>query len=58
MPEAATLFKELSGYLKPEDILQLQSAIPGDWEVVAKAYQNREPSTTNAGVHSRVSPHR
>ena len=28
----------------------MQSAIPGDWECVAKAYQNREPSTTNAGL--------
>ena len=28
----------------------MQSAIPGDWEVVAKAYQNREPSTTNPGL--------
>jgi hypothetical protein len=28
----------------------MQSVIPGDWEVVAKAYQNREPSTTNAGL--------
>ena len=26
MPEAATLFKELSGYLKPEDVAQLESA--------------------------------
>jgi hypothetical protein len=28
----------------------MQSADPGDWECVAKAYQNREPSTTNAGL--------
>ena len=28
----------------------MQSAIPGDWEVVAKAFQNREPSTTNTGL--------
>jgi hypothetical protein len=28
----------------------MQSAIPGDWENVAKAYQNREPSTTNPGL--------
>jgi hypothetical protein len=28
----------------------MQSAIPGDWECVAKAYQNREPSTTNTGL--------
>jgi hypothetical protein len=28
----------------------MQSAIPGDWENVAKAYQNREPSTTNGGL--------
>jgi hypothetical protein len=28
----------------------MQSAIPGDWECVAKAYQNREPSTTNMGL--------
>ena len=28
----------------------MQSASPGDWECVAKAYQNREPSTTNAGL--------
>jgi hypothetical protein len=28
----------------------MQSAVPGDWECVAKAYQNREPSTTNAGL--------
>jgi hypothetical protein len=28
----------------------MQSANPGDWECVAKAYQNREPSTTNAGL--------
>ena len=27
----------------------MQSAIPGDWECVAKAYQNREPSTSNTG---------
>ena len=28
----------------------MQSANPGDWECVAKAYQNREPSTTNTGL--------
>jgi hypothetical protein len=28
----------------------MQSASPGDWECVAKAYQNREPSTTNTGL--------
>ncbi len=28
----------------------MQSVIPGDWENVAKAYQNREPSTTNTGL--------
>jgi hypothetical protein len=28
----------------------MQSADPGDWECVAKAYQNREPSTTNMGL--------
>jgi hypothetical protein len=28
----------------------MQGAIPGDWECVAKAFQNREPSTTNAGL--------
>ncbi|HVO09786.1 MAG TPA: TIM-barrel domain-containing protein [Vicinamibacteria bacterium] len=28
----------------------MQSAEPGDWENVAKAYQNREPSTTDAGL--------
>jgi hypothetical protein len=28
----------------------MQSANPGDWENVAKAYQNREPSTTNPGL--------
>jgi hypothetical protein len=28
----------------------MQSALPGDWENVAKAFQNREPSTTNAGL--------
>ena len=28
----------------------MQSAIPGDWECVAKAYQNREPSTSNTGL--------
>jgi hypothetical protein len=28
----------------------MQSAIPGDWECVAKAFQNREPSTTDAGL--------
>jgi hypothetical protein len=28
----------------------MQATIPGDWEVVAKAYQNREPSTTNNGL--------
>jgi hypothetical protein len=28
----------------------MQSADPGDWECVAKAFQNREPSTTNAGL--------
>ncbi|MEA3157521.1 MAG: diphosphokinase / guanosine-3,5-bis(diphosphate) 3-diphosphatase, partial [Betaproteobacteria bacterium] len=26
MPEAAALFKEWSGYLKPEDLTQLESA--------------------------------
>jgi len=28
----------------------MQSAIPGNWECVAKAYQNREPSTSNTGL--------
>lgn len=28
----------------------MQSAIPGDWECIAKAFQNREPSTTNTGL--------
>jgi alpha-glucosidase (family GH31 glycosyl hydrolase) len=28
----------------------MQSAIPGDWECVAKAYQNREPSASNTGL--------
>ena len=28
----------------------MQSANPGDWENVAKAFQNREPSTTNPGL--------
>jgi hypothetical protein len=28
----------------------MQSAIPGDWECVAKAYQNRELSTSNTGL--------
>jgi len=28
----------------------MQSAIPGDWEVVAKAFQNREPSTSNTAL--------
>jgi len=28
----------------------MQSAEPGDWENVAKAYQNGEPSTTDAGL--------
>ena len=28
----------------------MQAAIPGDWECVAKAYQNREPSTSNTGL--------
>lgn len=28
----------------------MQDALPGDWEVVAKAFQNREPSTTNTGL--------
>ncbi len=28
----------------------MQSAIPGDWECVAKAYQNREPSTSDAAL--------
>jgi hypothetical protein len=28
----------------------MQSAIPGDWENVAKAYQNREPSTSNTAL--------
>jgi glycosyl hydrolase family 31 len=28
----------------------MQSADPGDWECVAKAYQNREPSTSAAGL--------
>jgi hypothetical protein len=28
----------------------MQSALPGNWECVAKAYQNREPSTTNTGL--------
>jgi Glycosyl hydrolase family 31 C-terminal domain len=28
----------------------MQSADPGDWECVAKAYQNREPSTSDAGL--------
>jgi hypothetical protein len=28
----------------------MQTAEPGDWECVAKAYQNREPSTTNTGL--------
>jgi len=28
----------------------MQSALPGDWECVAKAYQNQEPSTSNTGL--------
>ncbi len=28
----------------------MQSAIPGDWEVVAKAFQNREPSTSDTAL--------
>lgn len=28
----------------------MQSADPGDWECVAKAFQNREPSTSNTGL--------
>jgi hypothetical protein len=28
----------------------MQSAHPGDWECVAKAYQNREPSTSETGL--------
>ncbi len=28
----------------------MQSAIPGDWECIAKAYQNRQPSTTDDGL--------
>jgi hypothetical protein len=28
----------------------MQSAVPGDWENVAKAFQNREPSTSNPGL--------
>jgi hypothetical protein len=28
----------------------MQSANPGDWECVAKAYQNREPSTSNMAL--------
>jgi hypothetical protein len=28
----------------------MESAIPGNWENVAKAFQNREPSTTNTGL--------
>jgi hypothetical protein len=32
----------------------MQSADPGDWECVAKAYQNREPSTTDAGLSKWV----
>jgi hypothetical protein len=28
----------------------MQSALPGDWENVAKAFQNREPSTSNTAL--------
>lgn len=28
----------------------MRSVQPGDWETIAKAFQNREPSTTNAGL--------
>jgi hypothetical protein len=28
----------------------MQSSNPGDWECVAKAFQNREPSTSNTGL--------
>ena len=28
----------------------MRTAAPGNWETIAKAYQNREPSTTNAGL--------
>ncbi|MBX7187347.1 MAG: hypothetical protein K1Y01_19545 [Vicinamibacteria bacterium] len=28
----------------------MKETAPGNWETIAKAYQNREPSTTNAGL--------
>jgi len=32
----------------------MRDAAPGNWETVAKAYQNREPSTSNAGLSRLV----